>query len=250
MREEAEMTYRSPYYQRLYNEGIMYLNSGRYDAALAAFNQARDLWDNSYAYSGMGRAYYGLERYQEALINFEKAYCMYSPNIQAAHWRAKALGKLKRYKEAEMQFEAVLRLLGNGPVNFYQEVSTDFEEMRGERDGRRFDRSFMQSPMSDALSKNTQPQIIVQGNNGPVNIGGILATDDAILNRPGIKSEPDTGRTVPIDQTIEKPEERDPGNTKPAGIISRIFKKETCVKCGASIQKDQIYCNKCGRKLQ
>jgi len=59
-----------------------------------------------------------------------------------------------------------------------------------------------------------------------------------------------TGWTVSIDQTIEKPEERDPGNTKSAGIISRIFKKETCVKCGASIQKDQIYCNMCGRKLQ
>ena len=92
--------------------------------------------------------------------------------------------------------------------------------------------------------------VIYGDNNAPINNGGIQATDDAILNRPVIMSEPDIGWTVPIDQTIEKPEERDPGDTKPTGIISRIFKKETCVKCGASIQKDQIYCNKCGRKLE
>ncbi|MCK9322940.1 MAG: hypothetical protein RBR05_02430 [Candidatus Methanomethylophilaceae archaeon] len=229
----------------------MNLNRGRYTDALKSFENARRELDNSYVYSGIGRAYYGLGKYSDALKNFEIACMRYSGNIQATHWMAKTLGKMKRYNEAETLFNVVLRRLGNGPVNFYQEVFADYEDMKNERAGIKPRDSFSQPLMSYSLNKDSSTKIIFNGDiSAPVNIGGVQATDNAILNRPVIMREPGTGCNVPIEQIIQRSEERNTVDIKPTGILSRIIKKETCANCGAPTQEDQHYCNKCGRKLQ
>ncbi|WP_042699723.1 tetratricopeptide repeat protein [Methanocorpusculum bavaricum] len=226
-------------YQFLYNQGVMNLNRGRYAEALKSFENARRESDNSYAYSGIGRAYYGLGKYSDALKNFEIACVRYSGNIQAAHWMAKTLGKMKRYSEAEAQFNVVLRRLGNGPINFYQEVYADYEDMKDEREGRKPRGSVHKPPMSYSVNKDSSTKIIINGDvSAPVNIGGIQATDDAIINR------------AEIDNSAKK--EVVGFNSKKDGFFSKIFgsKKSTCPDCGTTIQNNQKYCNNCGRKLE
>lgn len=243
----------SPEYMYQYNRGIMLLNSGKYKEALSAFETARNLWDSSYAYSGMGRAYYGLGKFDKALFCFEKAYCLYARNLQAVHWRAKTLGKLKRYDEAEDVFTQVLSILYNGgPMNFYQEVRTDYELMLDEKDTG-MDLAPRGRSAPDMHSQNSQPapRIIINGNQGPVNVGGIQATDDAVINRPTIDNSRNailesssSNQPLPQNNANDKQNSQETARVIRSGLFS--YK---CSNCGKSVKHGDTFCSNCGRKL-
>lgn len=70
-------------------------------------------------------------------------------------------------------------------------------------------------------AKKRPTHITIQGNNtAPINIGGILATDDAIINRA----------------TIQKEEEE---------VITAF-----CPQCGCKVDAEDRFCRKCGGKLK
>jgi len=67
--------------------------------------------------------------------------------------------------------------------------------------------------------------IHVENNSGPVNIGGIQATDDSVVNRPT------------FDNSDRKMDSK-----------KSLFPK--CPECGAFIKRNHDFCGKCGRKLK
>jgi len=70
-------------------------------------------------------------------------------------------------------------------------------------------------------AKKRPTHITIQGNNAaPINIGGILATDDAIINRA----------------TIQKEEEE---------VITAF-----CPQCGCKVDAEDRFCRSCGGKLR
>ena len=78
--------------------------------------------------------------------------------------------------------------------------------------------------MQEQTEKNKETKkhpasITIQGNNNPINLGGILATDDAVINRP----------------TIQKEEE----------VITAF-----CPQCGCKVGSEDRFCRKCGGKLK
>ncbi len=80
---------------------------------------------------------------------------------------------------------------------------------------------FAKEKLAEVKAKVPPSHIIINGNNNPINLGGILATDDAVINRPVIGKD-------------SAQEENDV-----------CF----CPYCGTKINADFMFCPKCGRKL-
>jgi len=223
-------------YFALHGKGECLLDLGKYSDALNCFDNAIKIdRRHAWAYHGEGRAYHYLKKYDLAIAYYDKNIRITRQSVVAWHWKGRTLIQMGEYERAEEALKIALQnaIGSKHGRDSIPQIEADLELAKTHK-----------------IETATHSVVIYGDNNAPINNGGIQATDDAILNRPVIMSEPEAEWTIPIDQTIEKPEERDPRDTKSKGIISRIFKKETCVNCGASIQKDQIYCNTCGRKLQ
>jgi len=198
-------------YFALHGKGECLLDLGKYSDALNCFENAIKIdRHHAWAYHGAGRAYHYLKKYDLALAYYDKSIQITRQSVVAWHWKGRTLIRMDEYVLAE---EALKTALKNAIGSKYGRDSIPLIEA---------DLAFAKAHRKDVNSA----QIVINGdNNAPINVGGNQATDDAILNRPVIMSEPDIGR-------------------------ADIFKKETCANCGAPIQKDQIYCNKCGRKLR
>lgn len=80
---------------------------------------------------------------------------------------------------------------------------------------------FAKEKLAEVKAKVPPSHIIINGNNNPINLGGILATDDAVINRSVIGKD-------------SAQEENDV-----------CF----CPYCGTKINADFLFCPKCGRKL-
>ncbi len=81
---------------------------------------------------------------------------------------------------------------------------------------------FAKKKLAEEKAKMPPSHITIQGNNNPINLGGILATDDAVINRSVIGKD-------------SAQEENDV-----------CF----CPYCGTKINSDFLFCPKCGRKLK
>lgn len=79
---------------------------------------------------------------------------------------------------------------------------------------------FAKDKLAEEKAKMPPSHITIQGNNNPINLGGILATDDAVINRSVIGK----------DSAQEK--------------TDVCF----CPYCGTKINSDFIFCPKCGKK--
>jgi len=233
-------------YFALHGKGECLLQLGKYSDALNCFANAIKIdRHHAWAYHGAGRAYHYLQKYDLAIAYYNKSIEITRQSVVAWHWKGRTLIRMGEYALAE---EALNIALQNAIGSKYGRdtiplIEADLEQTKAHK--------MDPSPPSN-ITPN--PSVVIYGdNNAPVNVGGNQATDDAILNRPVIMiegGEPGTGWTDPVEPAIVKSEEQKPGNTKTASIISRIFKKNTCPDCGTPIQKNQIYCNKCGRKLE
>ncbi len=80
---------------------------------------------------------------------------------------------------------------------------------------------FAKDKLAEEKSKLPPSHITINGNNNPINLGGILATDDAVINRSVIGKDSDQ----------EEPE--------------FCF----CPKCGTKVGAEDTFCRKCGEKL-
>jgi serine/threonine protein kinase len=105
----------------LVNRGITYGNLERYDDALADFNRAIELDPSSaMAYVNRGYAYAQLQRYDEALKDY--TYAIQLDPTEAIFYfnRGKSYDKLRRYKKSIQDYSEAIRLDPSNP-NFYRD---------------------------------------------------------------------------------------------------------------------------------
>jgi tetratricopeptide (TPR) repeat protein len=91
MNEESVMSYSRTleldpsYYQANINRGLAYVGLEKYEEALTDFNRALGYGDIPFARSGRGDAYYGLKMYDKAIADYEAAISMLQGSISSAH---------------------------------------------------------------------------------------------------------------------------------------------------------------------
>lgn len=73
------------YYRAYINRGVEYVQLERYDEALNDYNKALEFGDIPFAYSGRGDAYFGLKMYDLAIADFEKAISLMQGSPSSAH---------------------------------------------------------------------------------------------------------------------------------------------------------------------
>jgi tetratricopeptide (TPR) repeat protein len=73
------------YYPAYINRGLEYVQLERYDEALDDYNRALEFGDIPFAYSGRGDAYFGLKMYDRAIADFEKAISLMQGSPSSAH---------------------------------------------------------------------------------------------------------------------------------------------------------------------
>lgn len=95
---------------RLANQAVKEMESGKYDQAIATFDKCialKPVFDNAYkCYMGRGTAYFVLNRYEEAIPDFNVAYDSYLDH-SVNYFRGRAYFELKKYEEANKDFFAV-----------------------------------------------------------------------------------------------------------------------------------------------
>lgn len=102
---DQTLTLNSDYYQAWGKRGLALEHLDRYEEALASFDQALTLNSDYYqAWNYLGRALLNLGRYEEALASFDQALTL-NPDYDAPRYnRANALIKLGRYEEAAASY--------------------------------------------------------------------------------------------------------------------------------------------------
>ena len=230
-------------YFALHGKGECLLHLGKYSDALNCFANAIKIdRRHAWAYHGAGRVYHYLEKYDLAIAYYNKSIDITRQSVVAWHWKGRTFIRMGEYVLAEEALNIALRnaIGSKHGRDSIPQIEADLELAKTHK--------MDPSPLSNVTPN---PNIIIYGdNNAPVNVGGIQATDDAILNRPIITGEHGSGWKDHVEPAIDKSEEQKSGNTKHSSIFSRIFQKNTCPDCGTPIQNNQKYCNNCGRKLE
>ena len=115
----------------------------------------------------------------------------------------------------------------SGLKNHGWKYSTKTGEVKIPNDDDDFEIAYLEERIRTAKQKLAQEKskvnpshITIQGNSAPINLGGILATDDAVINRSTVSEGP--------------------GDTSYSAF---------CPRCGTSVEEGDIFCRKCGRKL-
>ncbi|MBU7046803.1 MAG: tetratricopeptide repeat protein [Theionarchaea archaeon] len=94
--------------ENLFKKGKEHYKNGKYDESLKAFNEAIKTekgQKNDGIWNWRGRALFKLQRYVEALENYEEAVKLNPKNFYAWYNKGTALLKLKRYEEAHESFK-------------------------------------------------------------------------------------------------------------------------------------------------
>lgn len=215
-------------YYALHGKGECLIELQRYTEALDCFNQALSLNKrHPWAYHGVGRVYYGLQKYETALAYFDKSIDIEKRGILAWHWKGKTLIQMGKYTEAAEALQIALK------------NAIGATALKDETPSIEADLAFAKSKKTEKTDVNQPAQIIIQGNTAPVNIGGVQATDDAIINRASMQHEDDT----------PAPE---PSTRESKGFFGKLFHREiqVCPHCGTVLKEKGMFCNHCGRRLQ
>jgi tetratricopeptide (TPR) repeat protein len=107
------------------------LNRPEMEKALDAFRTGAKLNPFSLGFRNYtGQALIELERYEEALAEFDKSLTIYSGSFTAHYERAYVLMKLKRYLEMVKSLRDAISL--NDPLNSSVRFSTEFGDIKNE----------------------------------------------------------------------------------------------------------------------
>ena len=98
-------------YQLYFERGTTYIESGRFEQAIASFDKAIELKPNFHdAWNNRGLALLNLERYEQAIASFDKAIEL-KPDFHCAWFnRGLALLNLERYEQAIASFDKAIEL--------------------------------------------------------------------------------------------------------------------------------------------
>ncbi len=106
-------------------EGNDHYNAGRYEEALAAYEQAIRLDPNyAFAHWGKGNVLRDLKRYEEALAACDRAILLGANHASVYYNKGNALSYLKRYDEALAAYEHALRLDPNNALAYNNKGNT------------------------------------------------------------------------------------------------------------------------------
>lgn len=243
--------YRQNTFMALHGKGECLLELKEYDAALncfiASINTNRK---HPWAYHGAGRAYHFLKKYDIALAFYKKSISLEKRGIVAWHWMGRTLTEIGEYEEAEKSLTNALNNAIRGKQTGYRQnlidrINNDLQKVRKEKEKRQHFKE--------------KPQIIIHGNNNaPIAAGGILATGEAIINRPDIDNSITRNSTEYYAINHKRIDFHGNNQHKPKiiqleqGVISKVLgmKKYVCSRCGAEVKEGQIFCNKCGSELK
>lgn len=97
--DEQELDLGSSSAEFYYSIGKEYMQRGKFDLAVMAFQKAVELSPNSaYAHNALGEAYFQVLRFQDALKEFEKALTIKSDYTEAKLNRMRTLRAIERYQ--------------------------------------------------------------------------------------------------------------------------------------------------------
>lgn len=190
------------------------LNSlGRYWEAITCL---KELFDSDFSitsalgYGHTGCSYQKMGHYETALRHIEKGLSKYDIE-DAAVWVSKGEChlQLKQYDEALESYRKALEDPDLKDEYTAPEIEAKIKSIK----------QMQEQTEKNKETKKRPTHITIQGNNNPINFGGILATDDAVINRP----------------TIQKEEED-------------VF--AFCPQCGCKVDAEDRFCRKCGGKLK
>ena len=190
------------------------LNSlGKYWEAIACLKELCD--SNTSMMSALGHGHIGcsyqkMGHYETALRYIEKG--LSKGDIEdATVWVSKGECHLhlKQYDEALESYRKALVNLDLEAEYTAPEIEAKIKSVK----------QMQEQTEKNKETKKHPASITIQGNNNPINLGGILATDDAVINRP----------------TIQKEEE----------VITAF-----CPQCGCKVDAEDRFCRKCGGKLR
>ena len=182
---------------------------GRYEEAITCLKER--LEDNGYgidAYGYIGCSYQKMGLHERALRYFEGGKQKGTTN-DVTVWISSGdcYSSLKQYEKAIETYRKALECLDINDESCITEIEVKIKSAK--------------QNMEQNEAKKRPTHITIQGNNSaPINIGGIQATDDSIINRP----------------TIQMEEEE---------VITAF-----CPQCGCRVDAEDRFCRKCGGKLK
>lgn len=182
---------------------------GRYEEAITCLKEM--LEDNGYgidAYGYIGCSYQKMGLHERALRYFEGGKQKGTTN-DVTVWISSGdcYSSLKQYEKAIETYRKALECLDINDESCITEIEVKIKSAK--------------QNMEQNEAKKRPTHITIQGNNSaPINIGGIQATDDSIINRP----------------TIQMEEEE---------VITAF-----CPQCGCRVDAEDRFCRKCGGMLK
>ena len=162
-------------------------------------------------YAFIGCSYQKMGHYETALRHMEKGMSKHEIKNSTV-WVSKGECHLhlKQYGEALEAYRKALEVQDIEDEYTAPEIEAKIKAVK----------QLLSQTERDKEAKKRPTHITIQGNNNPINFGGILATDDAVINRP----------------TIQKEEEE---------VITAF-----CPQCGCKVGSEDRFCRKCGGKLK
>ena len=238
-------------YKALHGKGECLLRLGKYQEALNCFQSAINKnRKHPRAYHGAGRAYHFLKKYDAAIACYKRSINFGKDGIIAWLWMGRTLTEIGEYEEAE---KSLINALNNAITGKQTEDRQILIEEINE------DLRYVRVKKAKKQQFEGKTQIIIHGNNNaPIAAGGILATGEAIINRPDIDNSITRNSTEYYAINHKRIDFHENNQHKPKiiqleqGVISKVLgmKKYVCSRCGAEVKEGQIFCNKCGSELK
>lgn len=204
-------------YGKIVLKGEILYYLGRYEEAINCLKGGidNDEYDiTSYGYSYIGCSYQKMGHYETALRYIEEG-IKKGTTDDSTVWISKGECHL-HLKQYDKALEAYRKAL-----EFYEDEIAEEYTIPEIEEKIKAVKHVQAQDETEKEAKKRPTHITIQGNNtAPINIGGILATDDAIINRA----------------TIQKEEEE---------VITAF-----CPQCGCKVDAEDRFCRSCGGKLR
>jgi len=116
----------SPNNSQAYNiSGLIYFKENKYEKALVEFNKGLELAPNSPdIFNNRGITYYAMEKYDESLLDFNEVILINGNNAKAFYNRGLVYVAKEMYNEAIIDLSKAIEISSSNPINVLQQTMT------------------------------------------------------------------------------------------------------------------------------